>query len=216
MTTATPTRTGSEFAGLSRQIRAAGLLDRRRWSYALRIALTLGGYAATWWAFVWIGDSWYQTIVAAIMGIAFTQVAFLGHDGGHQQVARTQAGQRRSRPDHRRPARRPVLRLVGRRAQPASRASESRRARPRHRRQRDHLHPRPGRRAHRAGRAIHRRTPGVVVLPVAHPGRDQPARPEHRLAAPRTEPSLPPHRTGAAQRQHAWPTSGRSSSCCRR
>jgi fatty acid desaturase len=89
MTTATPTRKGSDFAGLSRQIRSAGLLERRRWSYALRIALTFGGYAATWWAFVWVGDSWYQTIVAAIMGIAFTQAAFLGHDGGHQQVART-------------------------------------------------------------------------------------------------------------------------------
>jgi fatty acid desaturase len=80
---------GSEFASLLRQIRSAGLLDRRRWNYTLRIALTLGFFAATWWAFAWVGDSWYQTIVAAVMGFAFTQVAFLGHDGGHQQVART-------------------------------------------------------------------------------------------------------------------------------
>jgi fatty acid desaturase len=80
---------GSEFAALLRQIRAAGLLDRRRWNYALRIGLTLGFFAATWWAFAWVGDSWYATIVAAVMGFAFTQVAFLGHDGGHQQVART-------------------------------------------------------------------------------------------------------------------------------
>jgi fatty acid desaturase len=36
-----------------------------------------------------VGDSWYQTIVAAALGLAFTQVAFMGHDGGHQQVARS-------------------------------------------------------------------------------------------------------------------------------
>ncbi len=89
MTTATPTRKGSDFAGLSRQIRSAGLLKRRRISYAARIGLTLAGYAATWWAFVLTGDSWYQTIVAVAMGLAFTQMAFLGHDGGHQQIART-------------------------------------------------------------------------------------------------------------------------------
>lgn len=80
---------GSEFAALLRQIRTAGLLERRRWNYALRISLTLAGYAATWWVFTLLGDSWYQLIVAAVMGFAFTQVAFLGHDGGHQQVART-------------------------------------------------------------------------------------------------------------------------------
>ena len=91
-TLAPPTRRGSDFAVLSRQIRAAGLLHRRRISYSVRILATLGAYAASWWAFVMVGDSWYQTIVAVGMGIAFTQVAFLGHDGGHQQVGRTRRG----------------------------------------------------------------------------------------------------------------------------
>jgi len=80
---------GSEFAALLRQIRSAGLLDRRRWNYTVRIGLTLAFFAATWWAFAFIGDSWFQLIIAAVMGFAFTQLAFLGHDGGHQQVART-------------------------------------------------------------------------------------------------------------------------------
>ncbi len=88
MTSVAPPR-GSDFSVLSRQIRAAGLLERRRVNYAVRIIATLGAFAATWWAFVLVGDSWYQTIVAVVMGLAFTQVAFLGHDGGHQQVART-------------------------------------------------------------------------------------------------------------------------------
>jgi fatty acid desaturase len=89
MTAVAPTRRGSDFAALSRQIRDAGLLKRRRINYSLRIAATLGAYAATWAAFVVIGDSWYQTIVAVVLGLVFTQVAFLGHDGGHQQVGRT-------------------------------------------------------------------------------------------------------------------------------
>jgi fatty acid desaturase len=84
-----PTQRGSDFAALSRQIRAAGLLRRRRISYTVRVVATLGFFAAAWWTFVAVGDSWYQTIVAVVLGIAFTQVAFLGHDGGHQQVART-------------------------------------------------------------------------------------------------------------------------------
>jgi fatty acid desaturase len=74
---------------LSRQIRAAHLLDRRRWNYGLRTALTIGAFGGAWWLFVLVGRSWWQLLLAAVMGITFTQVAFLGHDGGHQQVART-------------------------------------------------------------------------------------------------------------------------------
>jgi fatty acid desaturase len=74
---------------LCRQIRDEKLLDRRRIDYGVRIALTLAAFAGVWVAFVRVGDSWYQTIVAAALGLAFTQVAFMGHDGGHQQVARS-------------------------------------------------------------------------------------------------------------------------------
>ncbi|MGI8879089.1 MAG: fatty acid desaturase family protein [Jatrophihabitans sp.] len=80
---------GSDFAGLCRQIREANLLERRRAMYALRIGITGFALVAAWAAFVWVGDSWFQTIVAVVMGLVFTQVAFLGHDGGHQQVYRS-------------------------------------------------------------------------------------------------------------------------------
>jgi fatty acid desaturase len=79
-------RVGSDFSELSREIKAARLLDRRRGNYWFRIVLTLVALAGAWWAFVLVGDSWYQTIVAAVLGLLFTQVAFLGHDGGHQQI----------------------------------------------------------------------------------------------------------------------------------
>jgi fatty acid desaturase len=82
-------RTGSDFAVLCKQIRASGLLERRRINYALRAAATVGAFALGWVAFVWVGNSWYQTIVAVVLGLLFTQVAFLGHDAGHQQVCRS-------------------------------------------------------------------------------------------------------------------------------
>ncbi len=92
MTTTLDAPRGSDFAGLSRAVRAARLLDRRRGNYAVRIAVTGLALVGAWLAFALVGDSWYQTIVAAVLGVVFTQVAFLGHDGGHQQIARKRAG----------------------------------------------------------------------------------------------------------------------------
>ena len=83
------TRRGSDFADLCRQVRHLRLLDRRYASYWLRILTTLGAFAAAWAVFAWLGDSWLQLIVAGVLGVLFTQVAFLGHDGGHQQIWRS-------------------------------------------------------------------------------------------------------------------------------
>ena len=77
---------GSAFTALSRQVRTAGLLERRPVAYAVRIVATLLFYGAAWAAVVWVGDSWGQTLTAVVLGVALTQVAFLGHDGGHQQI----------------------------------------------------------------------------------------------------------------------------------
>jgi fatty acid desaturase len=82
-------RRGSDFSALCRQIRDARLLDRRYASYAVRIVATLAAFAGTWAVFVWLGDSWLQLITAGVLGLLFTQVAFLGHDSGHQQIWRS-------------------------------------------------------------------------------------------------------------------------------
>ena len=82
-------RRGSDFAGLCRQVRAANLLDRRPFHYAGRVGLTALAFAGAWIVFAWVGDSWFQLLTAAVLGLLFTQVAFLGHDGGHQQVCRS-------------------------------------------------------------------------------------------------------------------------------
>jgi fatty acid desaturase len=79
-------RRGSEYAELSRQIKEAGLLERRPDYYAWKIAVTVGMLAAGWTAFVVAGNSWWQLAVAAFLAVVFTQIGFLGHDAGHRQV----------------------------------------------------------------------------------------------------------------------------------
>ena len=102
-TTAVP-RARSDYADLASQVRVARLLERRAASYTLRIVVTLLSYVATWVAIVWLGDSWYQMITAVLLGVVFTQVGFLGHDAGHQQIFTGRASQRPARPGARRPA----------------------------------------------------------------------------------------------------------------
>jgi fatty acid desaturase len=87
-----PTERGSDYAGLSRQIRAARLLDRARCHYALRITATAMFFVACWFAAAAVGNSWFVLVAAGVLGLASTQVAFLGHDGGHQQIAASRTG----------------------------------------------------------------------------------------------------------------------------
>jgi fatty acid desaturase len=84
--TAPTVQRGSDYATLCRTIRESGLLKRRHAAYAARGALTLGFLAAAWWLVVDLGNSWYQLIAAVVLALAFAQVAFLGHDAGHQQI----------------------------------------------------------------------------------------------------------------------------------
>jgi fatty acid desaturase len=79
----------SEYTQLSRQIKQAGLLERRRGWYAVRIGINLLLLAAGWVAFAVLGQSWWQLLTAAYLAIVFTQIAFVGHDAGHRQVSRS-------------------------------------------------------------------------------------------------------------------------------
>src|SRR6185312_6551607 len=87
---APPIRGGrSDYAELSSQIRSAGLLERRTSYYIAKFTLTWAAFGAAWTAFVLIGATWWQLLTAAVLGVLSTQIAFLGHDLGHKQVART-------------------------------------------------------------------------------------------------------------------------------
>jgi fatty acid desaturase len=84
-----PTGRWSEYTQLSRQIKQAGLLDRRRGWYAAKIAINLALLAAGAAAFAMLGESWWQLVTAAYLAVVFTQIAFVGHDAGHRQLFRS-------------------------------------------------------------------------------------------------------------------------------
>jgi fatty acid desaturase len=65
-----------------------GLLDRRPGYYRVKISATIFAYFAGWALFIVIGNSWTTLAVAPLLGIMFTQMGFLGHDAGHNQVFR--------------------------------------------------------------------------------------------------------------------------------
>jgi len=85
-TSTTAVRAGSDFAELSRRIAAAGLLRRRPGYHVVALGSTLALYALAWLGFAFVGDSWWQLGIAVLMAVAFTQVAFAGHEVGHRQV----------------------------------------------------------------------------------------------------------------------------------
>ena len=82
----TPAPRGTEYAELTRRVRQAGLLDRRRGYYAWKITGTAGALAAGWAAFVLAGDTWWQLATAVFLAVFFAQIGFIGHDAGHRQV----------------------------------------------------------------------------------------------------------------------------------
>jgi len=86
MATDTMPAEGPDFATLTTQVRAAGLLDLRLGRYWIMIVLTLGAFAAGWIAFFILGASWATLGIAALLGVISTQIGFLGHDAGHRQI----------------------------------------------------------------------------------------------------------------------------------
>jgi fatty acid desaturase len=80
---------GSDFADLMRRVKAAGLLARRPGYYMTKIAVTGGLLIVAWTAFVVLGDSWWQVVVAGFLAFVFTQIGFIGHDAGHRQIFRS-------------------------------------------------------------------------------------------------------------------------------
>ncbi|MEU8179656.1 acyl-CoA desaturase [Micromonospora sp. NPDC049047] len=80
---------GSEYADLSRLVRSAGLLDRRPRRYAARVTVILACLVVLGVLFVRLGSSWWQMATAAGVAVLLAQLAFLGHDAGHQQIFRS-------------------------------------------------------------------------------------------------------------------------------
>lgn len=71
---------------VSQVVRETGLMQRTPVFYSLvgaAVLLALGGCVT---GFILLGDSWFQLLIAAALGIVFTQVAFLAHEAAHRQI----------------------------------------------------------------------------------------------------------------------------------
>ncbi len=82
-------RPDSDYGSLLADVRAAGLLNRSVVRYLPRVALIAVLAAAGGSALLWLGHSRWQLAVAAYSGLVLAQLAFLGHDAGHQQITRS-------------------------------------------------------------------------------------------------------------------------------
>ena len=76
----------STYTALADQIRSAGLLRRRYGYYWTKLIALPFVVFVTLGVFFWIGDTWWQLFTAAVIGILFGQLAFLGHDAAHRQI----------------------------------------------------------------------------------------------------------------------------------
>ncbi|RAN71313.1 acyl-CoA desaturase [Bacillus sp. SRB_336] len=74
------------YSTLLKTVRAAGLMRRRRTFYVSLFIVLLLALGAAGTGFVLLGRTWFQLLIAAVLGILFTQFAFLAHEAAHHQI----------------------------------------------------------------------------------------------------------------------------------
>ena len=78
-----------EFRELRRLIRQQGLMEKQPGYYAFKIVSALMLLAGSLTVLATVGNLWLQLLNAVFLGFMFSQIAFLGHDAGHYQIARS-------------------------------------------------------------------------------------------------------------------------------
>jgi fatty acid desaturase len=81
-----------DYIALKRIIAQQRLLEKQTRFYIFKFALTFGLLGLGGLCLFTINNPWLQMLNALFLGLASAQVAFLGHDAGHRQVARTARG----------------------------------------------------------------------------------------------------------------------------
>ncbi|WP_262104827.1 fatty acid desaturase [Arthrobacter sp. Marseille-P9274] len=81
-----PNAIAAGYLALAAQVHEAGLLRRRRGYYITLFTLLMLALAGAWTGFALLGASWFQLLIAAVLGILFTQFSFLAHEAAHRQV----------------------------------------------------------------------------------------------------------------------------------
>lgn len=68
------------------EIKKHGLLDRQRGFYITLFVVLMLALAGTIAGFFLLGDSWFQLLIAAVLGVLLTQISFITHEAAHRQV----------------------------------------------------------------------------------------------------------------------------------
>lgn len=76
----------TEYSSLLHTVRNLGLLKRRTGFYWMVFSILVVATAGAVTGSVFIGNSWFQLLIAAALGLIFTQFAFLAHEASHRQV----------------------------------------------------------------------------------------------------------------------------------
>jgi fatty acid desaturase len=82
-------RRASDYSKLSRIVKDAGLLERRRFYYWARIAVNVVLVAVGGVVLYVARGTWWEILVAVYFAIVSTQLAFTGHEAGHRQMFRS-------------------------------------------------------------------------------------------------------------------------------
>ncbi|MFC0625040.1 fatty acid desaturase family protein [Kribbella deserti] len=87
LTNAPPKTRRSDFSPLLREVKEAGLLERRTAAYVIAIGINVICLAAVGAGVAVLGNSWWTLFLAIPFALFTTRAAFFGHDAGHQQIS---------------------------------------------------------------------------------------------------------------------------------
>ena len=79
----------NDYADLKRRIKAAGLLEKQPFYYAVNILFVLSLLGLNIAVLVLVESLWIQLFNAVLLAFVFTQISFLGHDATHRQIFRS-------------------------------------------------------------------------------------------------------------------------------
>lgn len=83
---ATPAKPVNDYIELKKLIKKDGLLDKQPIYYTYKLVTTLAILALSVALLFVIHNFWFQLFNAMLLAVAFAQLGFLGHDGGHRQI----------------------------------------------------------------------------------------------------------------------------------
>src|SRR5260370_1935047 len=84
-----PGSEGDYYVQLKHLLKTTGILERQPAYYALKIAVTLVMIGLGAALVIQLRGTYFELLDAAFLAFAFTQAAFIVHDSGHRQIARS-------------------------------------------------------------------------------------------------------------------------------